>query len=75
MERRATARSGSSAGTPSASNIITELTIAGKIAPSPSSPFRRSLTKATASSIAFSRARRGNIGSARRSAASAVWKK
>ena len=52
-----------------ASNISTELTMAGKIAPSPSSPLSRSVTKSTALSIARLRGRlREN--KARRSAAS-----
>src|SRR6202171_6718100 len=47
---------------PSTSNIITALTIAGKIAPRPLSPLRGSETTATALSIARRRVRLWNTG-------------
>ncbi|MNQ92615.1 hypothetical protein D3C85_1080460 [compost metagenome] len=66
------ARSGSLAGTPSTSNISTELTIAGKMAPRPSSPFRRSTVNVRARSMARARRLRGNSGSATRTTASSA---
>ena len=60
------ARCGSLSGRPSTSYIITLLAMAGKIAPSPSSPLSRSPTQATAASMARWRVRFGNNGSVAR---------
>src|ERR1700674_3552110 len=62
----AVTRLGSSLAYPSTSNIITALTIAGKIAPRPLWPLRRSVTNVTALSMARRRVRFGKIDSARR---------
>ena len=59
---------------PSASYIITLLAMAGKIAPSPSSPLSRSPTQATAWSIARCRVSFGKNGSAARSTLSTARK-
>ena len=61
-------------GMPSASYIITLFAMAGKIAPSPSSPFSRSVTKSTAFSIAMLRMSRGNNGSTTRNTLSMAEK-
>src|ERR1700730_954790 len=66
---------GSSLAYRSTSNIITALTIAGKIAPRPLSPLRRSVTNVTALSMARRRAPFGKIGSARRKKMSMVRNK